>query len=42
MTIEDMSQEKSLIHQEHAYFIMLSSVYVKSQYFQEAWHHEDP
>ena len=42
MTLEDVSQENSLIHQEHTYFSMLSSLYKKAQNFQEAWHHKDP
>ena len=34
MILEDMSQEKALIHQEQAYG--------EPQNFQEAWNHEDP
>ena len=40
MTLEDTSQEKSLIQQEHAYFSVLLSEYVKPHHFQKAWHHK--
>ena len=36
--IEDMSQEKALIHQEQTYFSVLPSEYGEPQNFQEAWH----
>ena len=42
MTLVDTSQEKALIHQEHAYFSVLLSEYGKQQNFQEAWHLKDP
>ena len=42
MTLEDMSQEKSHIQQEHAYFIVLFSEYVKPHKFQKSWHPKDP
>ena len=41
MTIEDESQKKALIHQEHAYFSVMLSEYRKPQNFQEAWHYKD-
>ena len=41
MTLEYTSQEKSLIHQYHAYFSVLFSAYIKPQNFREAWHTED-
>ena len=42
MTLEETSQEKALIHQEHAYFSVLLSEYGKPQNFQEAWHQKYP
>ena len=42
MIIEDTSQEKSLIHQEHGYFSAMLSEYGETQNFKEAWHTEDP
>ena len=33
--LEDTSEEKALIHQEHAYFSVLSLEYSKPQSFQE-------
>ena len=41
MTLEDMSQEKSLIHQEHAYFSVLFPKYVKPHSFQKVRYHKD-
>ena len=41
MTLEDMSQEKSLIHQEYAYFSVLLTECVKQHSFQKALHHKD-
>ena len=38
---EDTSQEKSLIHKEHACFSVLSLAYRKPQNFQETWNHVD-
>ena len=42
MTPEDTSQEKLLLHQEHAYFSVLLSAYNELHTFQEVWHQEDP
>ena len=42
MTLEDTSQEKSLIQQEHTYFSVLLSEYREPHNFQEAWHHKYP
>ena len=42
MTLEDASQEKALIHQEHTYFIVLSTENVKLHIFQEVWYHKYP
>ena len=39
--LEDTSQEKKLIHQEHAYFSVMLSEYGKPQNFQEEWYHKD-
>ena len=38
ITLEYTSEEKSLIHQEHAYFSVLSLEYGEPQNFQELWH----
>ena len=40
MTIKDMSQEKSLIHQEHTYFSALLSEYGEPQNLQVVWNHK--
>ena len=42
MTLENTSQEKELIHQEHTYFSVLQLEYGEPHNFQEAWHHKDP
>ena len=41
MTLEYMSQENTLIHQEHAYSSVLLSAYGKSNNVEDAWYHED-
>ena len=40
MTLEETSQENSLIHQEHTYFSAMLSKYDEPQIFLEAWHHK--
>ena len=39
MTLEYTSQEKSLIHQYHAYFSVLLSAHGELCNFQEVWYH---
>ena len=41
MTVEETPQ-KSHIHQEHAYFSMLLSVYATPHTLQQSWHHQYP
>ena len=41
MTLEETSQEDSLIPQEHTYACVMLSEYGKPKNFLEAWHHKD-
>ena len=40
--LENASQEKELIQQEHNHFSVLLSSYGEPQNFQEAWHNKYP
>ena len=40
--LEDTSEGKLFIHQEHANFSVMLSAYSNPETFQEAWHHEYP
>ena len=39
--LEETSQERALIHQEHSYCSVLLSEYGKPQTFKESWHYKD-
>ena len=42
IVLESTSEEKFLMHQEHAYFTVLSSAYCETHTFREAFHQKYP
>ena len=42
IVLEDMSQEKALVNQDHTYFSVLLSEYDEPQNFQQAWNQKYP